>query len=58
MEMEFAIGQSIEFGFSIGGGGVSPSPEPGSSGGVITGTPVAVAGGAMGTAALTGEVEE
>ena len=28
MEMDFSIGQSIEFGFSIGGGGVSPSPEP------------------------------
>lgn len=33
----------------------SPS---GSSGGVITGVPVAVAIGAMGTAALTGDVEE
>lgn len=58
MEMQFTIGQSVEFAFEMGGGGVSPSPEPGSSGGIITGVPVAVAIGAMGAAALTGDVEE
>ena len=44
MEMEFAIGQSVEFAFEMGGGG-SPSPAPGI--GAITGTPTVQMSGAV-----------
>jgi len=39
MEMQFTIGQSVEFAFEMGGGG-SPAPAPGI--GAITGTPVLI----------------
>lgn len=44
MEMQFTIGQSVEFAFEMGGGG-SPAPAPGI--GAITGTPTVQMSGAV-----------
>ena len=54
---DFNVQDKLKFKFSIGGG-ASPSPEPQPSGASLTGTPIAVVMGVMGTAALTGDVEE
>ena len=54
MEMEFSVGNGVEFGFDVGGGGCQPEPQPvsavyGTVGGILSDVT-----GQLATAALYG----